>query len=51
MPEPTACARARRATYRHPNPIEGRRIAERVMETFPTCPVTEIARLGRTLRQ
>lgn len=21
------------------------------METFPTCPVTEIARLGRTLRQ
>jgi hypothetical protein len=45
------CAQRLRAAYRHPNPVEGRRIAERVVETFPTCPVTEIARLGRTLRQ
>jgi transposase len=46
-----ACAQRLRAAYRHPNPVEGRRIAERVVETFPTCHVTEIARLGRTLRQ
>jgi transposase len=38
------CAQRLRAAYRHPNPVEGRRIAERVVETFPTCPVTEIAR-------
>jgi transposase len=44
------CAQRLRAAYRHPNPVEGRRIAERVVESFPTCPATEIARLGRTLR-
>lgn len=30
---------------------EGRRIAERVVDTFHTCPIPEIARLGRTLRR
>jgi transposase len=45
------CAQQLRAAYRHPNPAEGRKIADRVVETFPTCPVPEIARLGRTLRQ
>jgi transposase len=29
----------------------GRRIAEKVITSFPTCPIPEIARLGRTLRQ
>src|SRR3712207_9144156 len=35
----------------HPDPTEGRRIAERVVASFPSCPVPEIARLGRTLKQ
>jgi len=29
----------------------GRRIAEKVIASFPTCPIPEVARLGRTLRQ
>lgn len=32
-------------------PGQGKKIAARVIESFPTCPVPEIARLGRTLRQ
>jgi transposase len=40
-----------RAAYQHPDPAEGRKIAATVVETFPTCPVPEIARLGRTLKQ
>jgi transposase len=30
--------------------VVGRRLAEDVIRTFPSCPVPEIARLGRTLR-
>lgn len=30
---------------------EGRKIAEQVLASFPTCPIPEIARLGRTLTQ
>src|SRR5215218_2277776 len=33
-----ACAQRLRAAYRHPNPVEGRRIAERVVETFRPAP-------------
>ena len=29
----------------------GRAIAEQVIATFPSCPIPEVARLGRTLRQ
>jgi transposase len=32
-------------------PAEGRRIAEHAIASFPTCPVPEVARLGRTLKQ
>jgi transposase len=35
--------------HRH-RPRRGRTIATKVLESFPTCPVAEIARLGRTLR-
>lgn len=28
----------------------GRRIAEKVIASFPSCPISEVARLGRTLR-
>ena len=42
---------AARSAYRHPNTDEGRKIAEKVLATFPSCPVPEIARLGRTLKR
>jgi transposase len=40
-----------RAIYHASSPQAGRRLAEHVIDTFHTCPVPEIARLGRTLRQ
>lgn len=46
-----SCAQQLRAAYRHERTTEGRKIAEKVIDSFPTCPVPEIARLGRTLRQ
>jgi transposase len=45
------CAQQLRDAYRTENLTEGRRIAEKVLASFPTCPIPEIARLGRTLRQ
>ncbi|OUM45704.1 ISL3 family transposase [Arthrobacter agilis] len=46
-----SCAQQLRSAYRHPNPAEGRRIAEQILVAFPTCPIPEIARLGRTLKR
>ena len=46
-----AGAQRLRAAYRHPNPAEGRKIAEIVIADFPSCPIPGIARLGRTLRK
>jgi transposase len=45
------CYQQLRSMYQASSPADGRRIAEQVIGSFPTCPVTEIARLGRTLRQ
>jgi hypothetical protein len=45
------CAQQLRDAYQHPDLTGGRQIAERVVDTFHTCPIPEIARLGRTLRQ
>jgi transposase len=38
-----------RGAYRHPDPVEGKRQAERLLRILPTCPIREVARLGRTL--
>ena len=47
-----SCAQKLRSAYRHRDtPAEGRKIAEKILETFPSCPVPEIARLGRTLKR
>ena len=32
-------------------PAQGRRLAARLIESLPACPIPEIARLGRTLRK
>lgn len=40
-----------RSIYQADSPAAGRRLAEHVIASFPTCPIPEVARLGRTLRQ
>lgn len=45
------CAQRLRAVYHQDTPAAGRSLAEQVVAAFPTCPIPEIARLGRTLRQ
>ncbi len=45
------CAQKVRAAYAHPDPAQGRKLAEQVVAGFPNCPIPEIARLGRTLKQ
>ncbi len=39
-----------RSAYAATNAAAGQQIAEQVIEAFPTCPIPEVARLGRTLR-
>jgi transposase len=43
------CYQQLRSIY-HAAAAQGRRIAEKVIASFPTCPIPEIARLGRTLK-
>lgn len=45
------CAQQLRSAYHAKDLTEGRRIAEKVVDSFHTCPIPEIARLGRTLRR
>ena len=46
-----SCAQQLRSAYHHRDTTEGNKIATKIIETFPTCPVPEIARLGRTLER
>ncbi|MCI2240440.1 ISL3 family transposase [Paenibacillus sp. TRM 82003] len=39
-----------RSMFHAPTPAAGRTIAQRVLKSFHRCPISEIARLGRTLR-
>lgn len=45
------CAQKLRSTYNATSPAEGRRIAEELIRSLPTCPIPEIKRLGKTLKQ
>jgi transposase len=45
------CGQLLRSAYQADNLAQGRRIAEKILNTFPTCPIPEIRRLGRTLKQ
>src|SRR3954452_2268251 len=40
-----------RGIYHATSPARGRQEAEKLLDTLHTCPIKEIARLGRTLRQ
>ena len=37
--------------FHQARPSQGRRLAAHLIESLPTCPIPEIARLGRTLRK
>ena len=43
------CYQQLRSIY-HAAPAKGREIAIKVLNSFHTCPIPEVARLGRTLR-
>jgi transposase len=45
------CAQQVRAVYHAPTPAAGRALAEKVIAAFPSCPIPEIRRLGKTLKQ
>ena len=45
------CAQQLRSAYKAKNPAEGRRIAQKILASLPTCPIPEIRRLGKTLKQ
>jgi transposase len=45
------CAQQVRSAYRADTLADGRAIAEQVLAAFASCPVPEVARLGRTLQQ
>jgi len=45
------CAQQLRAVYHQPDPATGRRLAEKIIDSFPSCPIPEVARLGQTLQQ
>jgi transposase len=44
------CYQQLRSAYAATNAADGKKIAEQVIDSFPTCPIPELARLGRTLR-
>ncbi len=45
------CAQQLRRVYHQPDPGAGRRLAEKIVAGFATCPIPEVARLGRTLKK
>jgi transposase len=45
------CYQQLRHAYRATLPDQGRRIALKIIDSWHSCPIPEIARLGRTLRQ
>ena len=45
------CAQQVRSIYHQTSHTQGPEIAIRILDTFATCPIPEVARLGRTLKQ
>jgi transposase len=45
------CAQQLRSAYKAAKLSEGKKIAEKVLASFPTCPIPEIKRLGKTLKR
>jgi len=45
------CAQQVRSVYHQDTPAAGRAIAEKILASFASCPIREVARLGKTLTQ
>jgi transposase len=45
------CAQQLRQVYHQPDPATGHRLALKIIDSFPSCPIPEIARLGKTLKR
>lgn len=45
------CAQQVRSVYHQATHAAGKAIAEKIPASFTTCPIPEVARLGRTLKQ
>ncbi len=45
------CAQQVRSCYHQPTHAAGRQVAEKIIAAFPSCPIPEIRRLGKTLRR
>jgi transposase len=45
------CAQRLRQVYHQPDPAAGRRLAKQIAVSFSSCPIPEVARLGRTLKK
>jgi len=45
------CAQKLRSAYKATSPLAGRRIAEDLIRSLLTCPIPEMKRLGKTLKQ
>ena len=45
------CAQQVRSVYHQDTHAAGRAIAEKILDEFPTCPIREVKRLGKTLNQ
>ena len=46
-----SCAQQVRSAYHQDSHAAGRAVAEKILESFTSCPIPEVARLGRTLKQ
>jgi transposase len=46
-----SCAQQVRSAYHQDSHAAGRAIAEKILASFTSCPIPEVARLGRTLKQ
>ena len=44
------CAQQVRSAYHQDSHAAGRKIAEKILASFTSCPIPEVARLGRTLK-
>ena len=45
------CGQQLRRVYHQRDPAAGRQLAEQIVASFASCPIPEIARLGRTLKK
>lgn len=37
--------------FHQPTPAQGQRLAEKLIDSLPSCPIPEVARLGKMLRR